>query len=262
MTRLSIVLLFALTGCTNSVGGDTMPGPDGGGGDSSMNTDGPKTTGCPVPANGDLIDDMEKGTGSIISTKGRTGAWYTYNDMSPGGMQTPLSMSPFLPAMLNPPRDKGDGTMSLFAAQTKGMGFSTWGAGMGFDFNNAGGGDAGGNGIANPYDASAYGSVTFCAKLNGGVGSVKVNFHNKDTDKSGGICNAGANKCDDDFGATITLGADWKAFTLKFSDLMQEGWGTPVPGGFNSKVLLSLHYQTGKNATFDYYIDDIYFLPK
>lgn len=255
--------LALLASCTNTSGDDTTGTPDGGGGnEGSTNTDGGKITGCPVPVNGEMVDDMEMGTGSIRTSKGRTGAWYTYNDASPGGVQAPLAMTPFLPAMLTPARDKGDGTTSTMAARTNGMGFSTWGAGMGFDWNNAGAGDAGGNGVANPYDGSAYNAIVFCGKIGGGVGTVKVNFHNKDTDKSGGVCDSASNKCDDDFGASVTLGSDWKPFTLKFSELAQEGWGTPVAGGFKPATLLSLHFQVGKNATFDYYVDDIYLITK
>ena len=79
---------------------------------------------------------------------------------------------------------------------------------MGFDWNNPGGGDGGGNGLANPYDGSGYSAIVFCGKIGGGVGTVKVNFHAKETDKSGGVCDSASNKCDDDFGASVTLGSD------------------------------------------------------
>src|SRR5690349_13535811 len=42
-----------------------------------------------------LIDNMEDGDGSIAADAGRKGAWYTYNDETATGMQTPVVKSPF-----------------------------------------------------------------------------------------------------------------------------------------------------------------------
>ena len=47
------------------------------------------TTDTAPSASEELIDDMESATGSIASTKGRNGAWYTYNDTTAGRSTDP-----------------------------------------------------------------------------------------------------------------------------------------------------------------------------
>jgi hypothetical protein len=49
----------------------------------------------------------------------------------------------------------------LYAATTSGTGFTVYGAGMGFDFNNTAAKSC-------PYDASAYTGIKFYAKANAG----------------------------------------------------------------------------------------------
>lgn len=241
------------TGTGTGAGAGTGTGTGTGTG-SSGNTSGSGTN-TDERGNGvttELIDDMEANTGSILASKGRVGAWYVYNDATSTAKQNPGV--PFLPEAITPPR----GT-SGFAARTSGKGFDTWGAGMGFNFNDPG--DGAGGSKKSLYDASAYKGLTFYAKAEPSTAvSVRVNLSSKDTDPAGGVCTPAA-KCNDDFGKSITLTNDWKQYTIMFSDLTQQGFGTAVKSFDPSKVY-AVHFQVAKSATFDFWIDDIAFIVK
>src|SRR5688572_484629 len=84
----------------------------------------------PIPEE-DLIDDLEDGDGAIHEVGGRIGSWYTFNDETMTGTQTPVPDTDFLAA-------EGGAGGSLYAARTTGSGFTEWGAGMGLDVNNPG----------------------------------------------------------------------------------------------------------------------------
>jgi hypothetical protein len=245
---------------TNTSSGGAGASSSGGGTPNNGNGDGRGTGTGDAGSSGastggnttELIDDMEANTGSILASKGRVGAWYVYNDATPSGTQVPGV--PFVPAAITPPR----GT-SGFAARTTGKGFGTWGAGMGFNFNDPG--DGAGGSKKTLYDASAYKGLSFYAKAEAGTAvSIRMNISNKDTDPAGGVCSPPP-KCSDDFGKSITLTNDWKEYTITFSDLTQQGYGTPVPT-FDASKVYAVHFQVAKGANFDFWIDDIAFLVK
>ncbi len=176
--------------------------------------------------NGNLIDDLEDGDGSIIMQGGRVGAWFTYNDMSAGGTQMPPMGAAFVPSM-------GGNAGSLHAAHTNGSGFSNWGAGMGFDLDNDG---------VNPkktYNVSAFTGITFWAK-----GSPMIRFKvlvaATVAVAQGGTCAA---NCGDSHGMNIGLNQSWTQYTVPFSSLMQEGWGTAAV--FNTSTVLSVQFAVG-----------------
>lgn len=233
----------------NGSGGATTGGGTGattGGGTAS--TTGGGTTSPPGDAV-DVIDDMEGATGSILAKDGRVGAWYVYNDGTAGATETPGV--PFLPTAISPPR----GT-STYAAKMKGEGFTTWGAGMGLNFNDPGNGD-GGSAKAS-YDASKFDGLTFWAKIGAGsTAAVRVNVSTKETDPAGGTCTPVA-KCSDHFGKNINLTAEWVQYTIKFADLTQLGWGQSVPK-FNASAVYAAQFQVAKATTFDIWVDDIAF---
>jgi hypothetical protein len=140
----------------------------------------------------------------------------------------------------------------------QGSGFATWGAGMGFNFNDPGNGEGGSNMMT--YDASAYSGLMFWARVgSASTASIRLNISDKQTDPAGGIC-APMAKCSDDFGVALTLTTDWQAYTVKFSDLAQEGWGQAVATGFDAKNVYAVHFQVTKGSTFDVWVDDLYFL--
>jgi hypothetical protein len=249
--------LLAAAGCDEgkSTTGDGGSAGDGGAGAGNTNTGegaagGGGSTGSAGsdPGNLSIIDNMEDGDGSIVADSGRKGAWYTYNDESATGMQTPEVGLPFEMAPLNPPRDG-----STMAANTKGSGFDTWGSGFGFDLNNAGA-----PAVKEAYDASKYSGISFWAKVGAGsVGAIRVNLGDKNTTPEGGVCEAA--KCSDDFGKDITVGSDWKQYNIKFAEMGQVGWSMVLLPAIEKSAIYSVHFQTVKGATFDIWIDDVAF---
>jgi hypothetical protein len=225
---------------TNTGQGDT----GGGGVDTGGNDVSPSST--------EMIDDMEANTGSILTTHGRVGAWYVYNDATAGAVEHPGT--PFADTLLDPPR----GT-SHYAARMDGSGFTTWGAGMGFNFHDPGDGDGGST--KTTYDASAYVGITFWAKAGAtSTGALRVNISTKDTDPAGGVC-APVAKCSDHFGVNLTITSDWTQQTFMFSDMAQLGWGQSVPK-FDATAVYAMQFQVGKATTFDITIDDVAFIKK
>jgi hypothetical protein len=229
-------------------GTDSGPGPDTGGQDVVP----------PVDAGGTLvlIDDMEQNTGSIDgNAPNLVGAWYTYNDGTAAGSETPPAGAPFADAAIK----SGDNPLapgSLFIAEMKGSGFTTWGAGMGFDLHNPGG-DAG---VAQAYDATKYKAFVFYAKVGTGTASVRFNVHTMNTDAAGtsGCTGTGTSQCNDDFGENMTFTQSWASYTVNFTDLNQQGFGKKAT--WDPNELLSIHFQVGKGTTFDIMLDNIYFL--
>lgn len=227
---------------TGAAGSDTGTPGDSAGGDT------------PATTSEELIDDMESATGSIASTKGRNGAWYTYNDTTVGAVQTPIAGAAFLPEKLATPR----GT-SKYAAHTKGSGFTTWGAGMGFDLSVKAS-EAGTT--KSPYDASAYSGLTFWGRVEAtSVTKVRLHVSTHSTDEGGGVCTP-KDKCGDDYGTDLAMTTDWVKYTVPFTDLSQEGWGTPSVPAFEQTQTIAIHFQLAKGADFDVWIDDISFIKK
>jgi hypothetical protein len=230
-------------GGTGSGSGGTGTGTGSGTGDDASADSGP---GLQLEA----IDDMATNTGSILPSHGRVGAWYTYNDATAGASETPGI--PFTKTALNPPHGGAN-----YAARMQGSGFTLWGAGEGFNFDDPGNGEGGSAKVA--YDASAYTGIAFWAKAgSGSTTSLRVNVSDKDTDPAGGVC-APVSKCNDHFGATLPLSTDWRQFVLPFSELTQAGWGMPAPS-FDPKHLYACQFQVAEGATFDIWIADIYFV--
>jgi hypothetical protein len=211
----------------------------------------------------DLIDNMESETGIILSVEGRNGPWFTYNDGSSTGQQTPMAGGAFAPSENDPPRlipESLGGGESHYAAQTSGYGFSVWGAGMGFNFTNP----------RAAYDASAYTGFVFWGRIgstvgsaDGGVAAIRLNVPDANTDSQGDVCTT----CSDYFGVNLTFTTEWKEFTVLFSDLAQVGWGSPYELALDAtqvyacQFLITTESADGNaGARFDLWIDDIYFI--
>jgi hypothetical protein len=201
----------------------------------------------------EMIDDMEANTGLVIAVKGRSGAWFTYNDGTSTAAQTPDAGGKFLPTVITPARGS-----SNYASRTNGSGFKTWGAGMGFNINDP---PSGPNmNIRSPYDASNYTGFVFWARIAvGTTAAVRFNVPNKDTDPAGGVC-APSSACSDFFGKNLILTDTWTEYVIKYGDLAQLGWGEPVTSGFDPKTIYGCEFAVGANTTFDVWIDDIAFL--
>lgn len=229
------------------------------------------------PANQSLIDSLEDGDGWIDEVAGRAGPWYTYNDGSAGATQSPRSGDPFV-ADFAATTHKTDYGVSVGFARTTGGGFTTWGAGFGFDLahpKTAG---------KSPYDASAYTGLHLYVKavVDGPntpkeqqhVTAISINLLDSDNvpPSGGGVCIddskvTPAKKCQDVFSYNIALQggtkdfSTWQEVKVKWTDFAQAGWGTPAPsGGPDLGALLAIHFQFDKSGKqFDVSVDDIAF---
>ncbi|MDI1431156.1 carbohydrate binding domain-containing protein [Polyangium sorediatum] len=218
------------------------PGPGGGGpGGGGPGGGGPGGGGQGQVT---LIDDMEDQNGSITPNAGMLGAWYTYNDETVGATQTPTVGDPFEMAALSPPRGS-----SAYGANTKGSGFTTWGAGFGFDLNN--------DGVTKKaFNAAQFAGIQFWAKIGGGTGAVRLNVGDSQTTPEAGNCGA---TCSDDFGANVTLTTDWKEFKFSFADLATVNWSKQNLTAIKKDALYYIHFQAAQSMAFDIWIDDIAF---
>ena len=171
-------------------------GAGGAGGAGGTGGAGGPDAGAEPPPCTALLDDLEDGDGAILRCKDRVGSWYTYNDGTRGGTQTPLPGRPFLP--VSPGHDP-----SQYAAHVAGSGFTTRGAGMGFDLSCAPGG------TKSPCDASGYSGVTFWAKA-AATTHIYLNIPDINTDREGGVCQGMG--CGDHFGEGIDLTTEWTQY--------------------------------------------------
>lgn len=225
------------TGGTGTGGTATGTGGTATGGTSGSGTGGSSGTATVTILPANLIDNMENNTGSILSLGGRVGAWYTYNDQTTTGTQSPAMGSSFLP--------EAGGINGGHAAHTSGSGFTTWGAGMGFDLNNTGT-------TKGIYDASAFQGIAFWAK--GTPFRVKVLIASTTPVAEGGTCQT---NCGDDFGIAIAATSSFQQFPVKFSSLTQEHWGAPAT--FDATQMIGVQFQVPSGTTFDFWVDDIGF---
>lgn len=233
-----------VSGATSS-GGHGSVGTAG----SATGSGGSATTpgGCPAAVGTSAatpIDDFEDGNNVITATGSRVGYWYTYNDGT--ATQVPA------PGVLFAPAAGGPTTSPKFAATTSGPAFTTYGAGMGFDFNNV-------MMKPCPYDGTAYKGITFYAKSNGTAGlAIKAMVKTAATtaSTSGGSCAA---KCDDHFALKSTLTTSWAQYTITFDSatFVQEGFGTPTT--FDKTKLLGMQFQVGMGLKFDFSVDQLAF---
>jgi len=235
-------------GGTFTVGG--RPGV-GTAGAATGSSGGPATTGGCKAAAGLatelVIDDLEDGDNVLTPAGSRVGYWYTFNDGT--GVQVPA------PSVLFKPTAPGSTMSPKFAATTSGPAFTSYGAGMGFDFNNTASKSC-------PYDASAYKGISFYAKANSGnmammalKAMIKIPATTATTADSG-TC---ATKCDDHFylKPAPVLTTTWTKYSITFASVAQDGFGTVAT--FDKSKILAVQFQVAKDVKFDFSIDDIAF---
>jgi hypothetical protein len=237
--------VFGLGACASS---DEPGGPDPGGDHADAAPGSPDAQGEPpasdiLPEN--MIDDLDDGDPVLLRSGGRSGAWYTYNDMTATGQQTPAMGSPFMPS-------PGGANGSAYAATTQGSGFTVWGAGMGFDLDVQ-------MSVKHAYDASAFHGVEFTAKGSGPVRAA-IMIESVVSSEVGGACTpstVAGEKCDDGHGTNLFLTGNWTVYKLPFAEIRQAGWGKPV--AFDATKIMSIQFNVDKNLPFDFAIDSIGF---
>jgi predicted chitinase len=164
------------------------------------------------------------------------GYWYSYNDGTAGSMQTPTN------DMFTAEPGGPDGTG--FAMHTVGGTFSTWGAGVGLQFDAC-------------HDIADATGVTFFAK---GPGHVVLSMPTAGVIPvaEGGSCvpNSSGSNCYDTHKFEMDLGLDWMEYNVPFSEVKQAGWGTKVP--FHPAEIADLQFVVlPEDTPFDFWIDEV-----
>jgi hypothetical protein len=186
-----------------------------------------------------LIDDFEDADTRIAALEHRAGFWSTSNDgtgsevPAPGGA-FPMSRIP-----------GGRGT-SQFALHVRGGKFSKWGVLLSADLS-----------ARRCYDASAYGGLAFWARGRGRV-DVIAKMTQTAPEEYGGSC---THDCYDGHRKTIDLSGQWHEERITWAELEQRGFGPPL--AFDPHSLLALEFNSlPENTPFEYWIDDLRFLPR
>lgn len=205
-----------------------------------------------------LIDDMDESVdGRIPMCEGRIGSWYTFNDKAPGTTQTPTPGDvgvgigrPYATPGVN---ERGRCIRTFGTCAPDYPGAVRWGAGVGIDLRNPGGG-----GMAKrPFRAAALGyrGIRFAAKVGdtpNRVESVTLRITDINTDPAGGRCS----ECYDDYGIVLQLTNRWAVHSVTWSELKRGGKGVPnLP--FDPDGILSIQWRYYPGQTFDLYVDDV-----
>jgi endoglucanase len=226
---LGVLFLSGVTGCI----------PDAAPMTGAAAANSPEGKACPPDG---VLDDGEDDNNQIALNKTRNGYWYTFGDKV-GSTITPAAGGTF--AM-----SRGGANGSAHAAHASGKigGGQIVYAGMGFNFVDPKG----------LYDATAYGGISFWAKVGEGSAThVRLKVPDADTDPDGKVCT----ECFNDFGSDLELTTTWTKYTVPFSTLTQlQGWGTPRPASVNPAKLYGLQWQVNSpGAGYDIWVDDVTF---
>jgi hypothetical protein len=188
------------------------------------------------------IDNLDDGDVLSDGIFGGRGIWYAANDGS--GLQFPTACP-------------GSAAVGMFPVPG-GRAFHTFGSGFTLP-----------NGFVNiglsfrssppacdmPINASVAHGVRFRAKGTVVSQMVRMSISTTATNpvEDGGTCTVG---CYDGFGSFVTLLPDFQEYRVYFTDVVQEGWGTPA--AFDPSRILNIQW-AGQRPCFDFWIDDIAF---
>ncbi|HEX2671927.1 MAG TPA: carbohydrate binding domain-containing protein, partial [Polyangiaceae bacterium] len=186
----------------------------------------------------DVIEDFEDGDLLLPANPargGRVGNWYAFNDSTGTETLDVLAIR--------------RGSASVNGLHVRSKDFTSWGSGVGVDFDNSA--------TKAAYDASAYGAITFWGRAVSPM-PVKVMLPDVDTDTAGNTCSA----CSHHYFTTVSMTTTWQRFTVAFSDLTLEAGGVPAPSAFKPSGLLSLHFQFAAGGNSEVFIDDVALIKK
>jgi hypothetical protein len=133
-------------------------------------------------------------------------------------------------------------------------------------------------------DLSGYSGLTFWAMADpAGSKNIRVQLNDRDTDPRGGICNpdeSSAGACYNGFSAALSLTGAFQRYTIDFSTLRQNpSWGYhPDPDVLDLQHVYSMNFELdlptctssatfmcaggAPSVSFDFWIDDLYFVNK
>jgi hypothetical protein len=184
-----------------------------------------------------LIDDFEHDGLSLPKLGSRTGFWVIGKEDTDARADA---------KNLNQCSGRGRRAAHFF-----GSGFSSWGVNWTALLLQQPGGDA------VPYDATAYGGISFWAAVSADAAapfSLPVGVTTMDVAWNGGICK----KCMDYYRAQVSVGHEWRRFALRFSDLKQAGTGDAIIPLRRDQLVGVIFWP---DRDFDLWIDDVRFEP-
>lgn len=248
----------ALGGISGGIGaaGDTGGGTAGGGGAVG----GGGAAGGAGAGGGsgiEEIDYFENGTTTLPPVSGRNGPWYTFNDATAGGKQTPLAqlLTPLTGA------NARTGSSSSNGFHMTASGFTNYGAGLGADFVNLAAQKV-------AYDISVYKSIQFYAKIGSGAQSaVKLLLPNVYSDSMGAKCvgtsSSTGTACNDHLFCQFNgLTTAWALYKCDFSALQQGGFGLVQAKPYDLTKSYSMQFSFATTPAVDFWLDDMSFVLK
>jgi endoglucanase len=177
---------------------------------------------------------------------GRGGYWYTFLDTKDNGGSDIWPLSGALGGTFEMSEGGAEGTAHHARMKGKIGGADIVYAGMGLNFVDPKG----------TYDASKFKGISFWAKKNpGSTANVRMKVPDIQTDPDGKICK----QCFNDYGMSFQLTDDWVQYTVPFSAMKQEDWGSKTNGIDPSKIYGVQFQVNEKNAVFDISVDQIQF---
>ena len=185
-----------------------------------------------------LIDDFETGDGRLAPEEGRDGYWVRGEDFTGALVTTQSSQC------------AGRGGWS---GHYSAYGWTGWGNNWTAVFQ------AVQNNTAVPFDAGAYGAISFWAAFgpyNPASFAVPVGVTTMDNAWNGGICTAPT--CMDYYGTKVSLTREWQRYVIPFEDLAQSGVGRPQVPMRKDQMVGFIIWPT---QDFDIWIDDVRFEP-
>jgi hypothetical protein len=187
-----------------------------------------------------LIDDFEAGGPMIAAVSGRDGLWVEGDDGTSQMVRWENSME--------------CAVRGTHAAHFFGGGFSDWGANLTSVFR------AQPANRAVPYNGTAYGGISFWAAVSrpgAQALDTPVGVTTLDNAWNGGVCTS----CMDYYRTTVTLTPDWQRIEIRFSDLRQQGWGSPILDMRRDQLVGFIIWPPAPPGSFDLWIDDVRFEP-
>ncbi|HET9956179.1 MAG TPA: carbohydrate binding domain-containing protein [Polyangiaceae bacterium] len=181
----------------------------------------------------DVIDDFDDGDLSLPSHSGRLGNWFSFSDKT---SQSVLKIAD--DARPN----------SKYSLVYSGEGFTDWGSGIGFDFNNPGFEE----GTKVPWDGTGHSALSFWAKAAMPT-TIKVQLADRNTHFRGGVCTT----CGHYWFKSIGISDEWKRYTIPFIDLVEEVGTEPPPPAFDVTGIVMFQIFMTAGIKFELAIDDI-----
>ncbi len=190
-----------------------------------------------------LIDDFEDGNQNAVPEPDREAYWFPIkDDEASKGVLVPEKV--FLGGV------PGGAHGSAQAAHITASGFTVWGAAFGANISHFK------DGIRCPFNARHFSGYRFYARGSGRV-YVMLQIPAVIEEQYGGTCRMSAGEiCYDAHGMWISLTPDWQAYSYKWSDFKQRGFGKAAP--FDPGTIMSLQFSFEKEELpVDFWLDDV-----